>query len=444
MKVFLKTYGCQMNERDSEIVLQLLLQRGHVAAQREAEADAIIINTCSVRAKAEDKAIGKLRLLVARSPADRLIGVMGCMVQRLGADVFNKAPGVHFAVGTQAFACIPDLLERAGPGRPPILVLEPDGQDMGRPFEHNPGKVAAFVNILFGCNRCCSYCIVPRVRGPEWSRPATQILEEVRALVNAGAREVTLLGQSVMAYGRQAEAVPDLPPSALGLSEPFPRLLEAVAAVPGICRVRFTSGHPAGCTRELARVMAEAPGICPHLHLPMQSGSNRLLSLMNRGYTRESFMEAAMRVKRTVPQLVLSTDVIVGFPSETQADFLDTRRLMDELAFDNAFIFQYSPRPGTRAASMDDDVPASEKLERCQLLLEDQDKRSQKFGQTLLGQYVEVLVEGPSLRDRSRWAGRAPWNRLVVFSTEKSVVPGDLAKVLIERATPQTLAGRLE
>jgi tRNA-2-methylthio-N6-dimethylallyladenosine synthase len=442
MKVFIKTYGCQMNERDSEVVAGLLACAGHVLARREAEAEAILVNTCSVRGKAEDKAIGKLRLLAARSRPGRVLGVMGCLVQRIGAGIFEKVPGLHLAVGTQAYTRLPDLLEDAGPGRPPILALEPGGPPMDRPFGHRPGKVSAFVNILFGCSRACSYCVVPRVRGPEWSRSVSSVLEEVRGLAAGGAREVVLLGQSVMAYGRRGGPPADLPESPLGLREPFPRLVEAVAAVPGIVRVRFTSGHPSGCTDDLARVMAAVPGVCPHLHLPLQSGSDRILALMNRGYTRADYVRAARRLRDAVPGLALSTDVIVGFPSETESDFEETRGLLDELGFDNAFIFQYSPRPGTRAADLPDDVPAADKLRRNHLLLEDQDRRSRAFGEALIGRDVEVLAEGPSRRDRARWAGRTPWNRLVIFAAAGPLAPGDLVRVRVERATPQTLNGR--
>ena len=271
--------------------------------------------------------------------------------------------------------------------------------------------------------------------------PLADIVEEVRRLVDSGVREVTLLGQSVMRYGLRNTAWSDESASPGGYIEPFSRLLEAVAAVPGLARVRFTSGHPSGCTPELIRAMRELPQVCHQLHLPVQAGSDRILKAMRRGYTRDAYLAAASTLRDAIPDIALSTDIIVGFPCETEADFEQTRSLMDAADFDNAFIFKYSPRPGTPAAEWEDDVPDAEKMRRNQVLLEDQDRRSLARNEAQIGHTVEVLCEGPSRRNPQRWAGRTPANRIVVFEPERDLQPGELIRVHIERATPHTLYG---
>ena len=285
-------------------------------------------------------------------------------------------------------------------------------------------------------------CIVPDVRGTEYRRPAREILAEISALARNTVREVTLLGQSVMNYGR-ANAVwgPSDAPSPGGYTEPFARLLEAVAALPGIARVRFTSGHPSGVTDQLVRAVSTEPRICHHLHLPVQSGSDRILRLMRRGYTRADYLDAVRRLRAAMPDFAITTDVIVGFPGETGEDFEATRSLMNEAGFDNAFIFKYSPRPGTPAADMEDDVSEAEKMRRNQVLLEDQDVRGAAANRRLVGTLQDVLVEGPSLRNAARWAGRSPGNKIVVFEPAAGLQPGALAQIRITRAAPQTLYG---
>ena len=442
MRFHIRTYGCQMNGRDSESVSALLTRRGF-AAVSEAEADLVLVNTCSVRGKAEDKALGKLGLLVAtkRDRPDRRVGAFGCMVQRLGAALFEKVPGLDLAVGPRALSRIPAILDRVASGEGPVLDVNEADVEWETLSGHVEGNISAFVNILFGCERRCAYCVVPSVRGREWSRPAERVLEEVRGLAASGCREVTLLGQSVMSYGRRNAVWPETVRSPRGNVEPLPRLLEAVGAVNGIWRVRFTSGHPSGCTPELARAMAEVPAVCPHLHVPVQSGSDRILKRMGRGYTVDEYRAAIARLREAVPDMAVTTDIIVGFPSETEAEFEMTRSLMDEIGFDNAFIFKYSPRPGTRAAEWPDDVPETEKRRRNAVLLEDQDRRSLAARQGRIGRTVEVLVEGPSLRNPSRWSGRTGANRIVVFERVDEIQPGDRVAVRIEGATPQTLYG---
>jgi tRNA-2-methylthio-N6-dimethylallyladenosine synthase len=437
----IRTYGCQMNERDSDAVAALLRGNGFAPAAVEDDADLVIVNTCSVRGKAEDKALGKLGLLAA-SKNDRpglRVGAIGCMVQRLGPAIFDRVPGLDFAVGPAALPRLPDILERVGAGMGPVL----DTGEASPVLTGHGAGVCAFVTILLGCDRRCAYCIVPHVRGPERSRPPADVVAEVRRLAEAGAREVTLLGQSVMAYGVRQAVWPEGTASARGFTEALPRLLDEVCSVPGIMRVRFTSGHPSGCTAELARAMRELGPVCGHLHLPVQSGSDRILAAMGRGYTADGYRGAVTRLREAVPSISLTTDVIVGFPSETGAEFDETRSFMEEIGFDNAFIFKYSPRDGTPAAALEDDVPDSEKRRRNRVLLEDQERRGLRRNQRLVGRRVEVLVEGVSLRNSARWSGRTRGNRIVVFDPVPGMAPGDLVTVAVERAMPQTLYGQV-
>ncbi len=436
------TYGCQMNVRESEAAARALLDAGYTQAPDEASADIIVVNSCSVRGKAEDKALGKLGLLCAtkRERPTRVVGLMGCMAQRLGSEVFKKIPALDFAIGTRCAESIVPAVQSALQGAP-TLALRDLHETPDAPSGHVvEGSFSAFVTILLGCNRRCTYCIVPDVRGDEWSRPARDVLAEVEALAAAGIREVTLLGQSIMNYGLRTPAFDEAdPPSPGGYTLPFPRLLEAVAAIPGIERIRFTSGHPSGVTDELIRLYKEEPKLCHHLHLPVQSGSTGVLSRMRRGYTREQYLAAVSRLRQAVPSIAITTDVIVGFPGESEADFQETRTLMEEAAFDNAFIFKYSPRPGTVSATWDDDVTEEEKARRNQVLLGDQDLRGARRNQDLVGTQQEVLAEGPSLRNKARWSGRTSANKIVIFTPPEGLKPGDMLTLTITRAAPQTL-----
>jgi len=432
-----------MNERDTDAAAALLLGHGFERAAGEAEADVVIVNTCSVRGKAEDKALGKLGLLVAgkRDRPRRKVGVIGCMAQRLGADALQAVPGLDFVLGTHRLFRLPDVLREIADGGGPVVDVGEEGEDREALAAHTPGRVAAFVNILYGCDRRCAYCVVPQVRGREWSRPPSAILDEIRRLAAEGVKEVTLLGQSVMNYGRGAPVWRGAAAAPAGWSEPLPRLLAAASRIPGIARLRFTSGHPSGCTAELARAMAELPAVCEHMHLPLQSGSDRMLERMRRGYTTAEYRCAVARLRAALPNLGLTTDVIVGFPAETAEDFERTRAMCEEMAFDNAFIFKYSPRPGTAAAQWQDDVPAGEKMRRNRILLADQDRRGLALNRRRIGRVEEVLIEGPSLRNSARWAGRTRSNKLVVFDPAPGLEAGRLAAVRIERAMAQTLYG---
>ncbi len=444
MRFILHTYGCQMNVRDSEAVSALLAAAGHSPAPTEDDADLIVVNSCSVRGKAEDKALGKLGLLCAakRYRPNLIVGLMGCMAQRLGTDIFKYVKALDFTVGTRRCGAIPRMVARVLAGETGICEISSPDEIPDAPDAHTDSGYSAFVTVLLGCNRRCAYCIVPDVRGPEYSRPGREILAEIAALARNNVREITLLGQSVMNYGR-ANAVWDTSdaPSAGGYTEPFARLLEAVAAIPGIIRIRFTSGHPSGVTDQLVRVAASLPQICHHLHLPVQSGSDRILRAMRRGYTRADYLDAVRRLRAAMPDFALTTDVIVGFPGETETDFEETRTLMNAADFDNSFIFKYSPRPGTPAADMENDVSDIEKMRRNQVLLEDQDLRGVAANQRLVGALQDVLIEGPSLRNAARWCGRSPGNKIVVFNPKAGLEPGQLARIRITRAAPQTLYG---
>ena len=468
MLFHIHTYGCQMNVRDSEAVAAILEERGHARAPDEDAADIVVVNTCSVRAKAEDKAMGKLGLLCAskRERPRRIVGVMGCMAQRMAAELFRSFPTLDFVVGTRATALVPEAVERAARGerrvclvgqsdapRQPSTAIDSHQQPSTAPEQalppradvvtaHEPGAIATFVTILLGCERKCAYCIVPTVRGTEYSRPGADVVREVRAVVEAGARDVTLLGQSVMRYGIRTTVWPADHESPMGFAEPLPRLFEAIAReVPALRRIRFTSGHPSGVTPELVRAMRDIPALCPHIHLPVQSGSDRILATMGRGYTRAGYLEAVARLREAVPDIAITTDVIVGFPGETEEDFNLTRSLLEEAAMDNAFVFKYSSRPGTRSALWPDDVTPEEKARRNQVLLADQDVRGQRLNDAWVGREVEVLAEGPSLRNAERWSGRSPQNKIVVFAPPSGLRPGDFVRVRIDSAQPQTLYG---
>ena len=436
MKFLVHTYGCQMNVRDSEAVEAMLLAAGHTKATCEDDAELVIVNSCTVRQKAEEKAVGKTGNLCA---AGKLTGLMGCAVKRLGEDVFKRLPKLDFAVGPRAIGLIPKII---ADGRYPRLELGDDMMSQAL-ASHVEGGVQAFVTILVGCDNRCSYCIVPDVRGHEYSRPAREVVAEVRALVENGVKEVCLLGQSVLRYGVRNPAWFDSdPPSPGGYREAFPRLLEALAAIPDLKRIRFTSAHPKGCTDELMRAYREFPQVCRHLHLPVQSGSDRILEDMGRHYTRAEYLAAVAKLREFDPEFALTTDVIVGYPGETEADFEATRSLMQEAGFDNSFVFKYSPRPGTRSAAKPDDVPKAEKERRDQVLLADQEARGLARNSRLVGTVREVMVEGPSKRNKARFSGRDSGNRIVVWDVSPDSPPlrtGEMVKLRIIDAHAQIL-----
>ena len=448
-----------MNVRDSEAVEALLLAAGHEKAVGEADADLVIVNSCTVRQKAEEKAVGKAGYLCSTG---KVVGLMGCAVKRMGEQVFARLPKLDFAVGPRRFGLIPRLLERIAAGERRILEVGDDDVPLGldaHPDIARAGTSAQFqsyVTVLLGCDNRCSYCIVPDVRGHEYSRPAREVIAEVRCLAERGVKEVCLLGQSVLRYGVRNRAWAEDEPNPHGYTEAFPRLLAALNEIPCLERIRFTSAHPKGCTDELVRVYRECPKVCRHLHLPVQSGSDRILAEMGRHYTRAEYLAAVGRLRAFDPEFAVTTDVIVGYPGETEADFEATRSLMEEAEFDNAFVFKYSPRPGTRSAALEDDVPTAEKERRNQVLLADQETRGLRRNEALVGTVREVMVEGPSKRNRARWSGRDSGNRIVVWDiggadTTKPTQSGDglrpsqkigtLLRLKITEAHPQILVG---
>ena len=448
MRFKIHTYGCQMNVRDSEAIAAMLCAAGHERVEDEAAAELVIVNSCTVRDMAERKAIGKAGNLVADG---KITGLTGCAVKRLGAAVFEKVRNLDFAVAPRRIGLIPKIvaeLEASGRGGKRVGVLELDTADetpsgLSAHLDVGAGGTSpfqSFVTVLVGCDNRCSYCIVPDVRGHEYSRPAAEVVAEIRALVAHGVKEVCLLGQSVLRYGRRNAAWSE-DPQPSGYSEPFPRLLEALSAIDGLERIRFTSAHPGGCTDELLRAFREFPKVCRHLHLPVQSGSDRVLAEMGRRYTRAEYLAAVSRLREFDPEFAVTTDVIVGYPGETEEDFEATRSLMEEAQFDNAFVFKYSPRPGTRAAAKPDDVSVEEKERRDQVLLADQERRGLVRNGRLVGTVRRVLLEGPSKRNAERWSGRDSGNRIVVFPPVAGLRAGDFAEVRISEAHAQILVG---
>jgi len=416
--VFLKTYGCQMNERDSEQVLRQLQDRGYRSAASEKEADVILLNTCSVRDLAEQKALrkmGNLRALRKKNPGV-VLGFLGCMAQRRGAALDKDIAGLDLVVGTQKFHRVPDLVEEArqarlgGRARFFAEVGEEAGSE-GTIRDHvlTPRQVTAFVSVMQGCDMHCSFCIVPTTRGEERSRPIADIRDEVCRLVDEGIREVTLLGQIVNMYGRRI-------PARDGKSA-FVQLLEELEGIPGLERIRFTSPHPRGMKPDLIGGYGRLKKLCQHLHLPVQSGSDRILKQMGRGYTSDRYLRIIEQVRQACPDIGLTTDIIVGYPGETAADFDATKKLMEQVDFDNAFIFRYSPREGTRASNEKGGaVPEELKKERNQELLDLLTRRAKEKAKLRIGSLVEILVEGPSQTKPSRLTGRSRQNRPVVFA----------------------------
>ncbi|HVU32667.1 MAG TPA: tRNA (N6-isopentenyl adenosine(37)-C2)-methylthiotransferase MiaB [Opitutaceae bacterium] len=452
-RVHIKTYGCQMNERDSEAVAAMLRSRGYRIVPDEDDCDILLLNTCSVRDAAEQKAIGKAGYLQQRKrkQPDFVLGILGCLAQNRGASLLDQLPDVDLIVGTQKFHQVPDYLDNLRAAREagvPIgstivdiaeeagsqntikdhLLPEPaDGQPADRP-------VTAFVSIQQGCNMDCSFCIVPKTRGDERSRPMDAIVEECRALAARGVREITLLGQIVTSYGRRDY-------THTGGVTPFVQLLERVHAIDGIERIRFTSPHPRGFRDDLIAAYGRLPKLCGYVHLPMQSGSNRILRAMNRPYTRERYQEIVAALRAAHPEMYFSTDVIVGFPGESVEDFELTRELFEACDFDMAYVFKYSIRTGTPAATLPDQVAEEEKERRNQVLLSILEQNSKRRTSTLIGRVEEVLVEGPD-KSGARFTGRTRGNRVCVFEAHPRLV-GSLVPLRIVRATVSTLYGEV-
>ncbi|MDZ4787864.1 MAG: tRNA (N6-isopentenyl adenosine(37)-C2)-methylthiotransferase MiaB [Blastochloris sp.] len=442
---YIKTYGCQMNERDSDQVARHLQQRGYTRAPHEREADVILLNTCSVRDMAEQKAIDKMhniKSLKKKKPA-LVLGFMGCMAQSRGAELSKMIPGVDLVIGTQKYHRVADyvegLLQRNNQDmdnlRQPIVDTAEEEGSQNAIRDHTTEKtgVTAFVSIMQGCNMHCTFCIVPYTRGSERSRPLAEIVAEVKDLVLRGVKEVTLLGQIVNLYGRHEF------PKEKDRS-PFVQLLYALDAIDGLERIRFTSPHPIGYKEDLIHAFSDLEKLCEHVHLPMQSGSTRILKLMHRTYSAEQYLRLTEKIRAACPEVALTTDVIVGFPGETEEDYQQTRQLVQQVAFDNAFIFRYSERRGTPAASLLDQVAEEIKDQRNQDLLRVIDESAFKKAEALNGQIVEILVEGPSKNNIARYSGRTRGNKLVIIPAERRHL-GQLLPVRITESTGFTFYG---
>jgi len=449
-RVHIKTYGCQMNERDSEAVASMLRARGYRIVPSEDECDILLLNTCSVRDAAEQKAIGKAGYLSARKrrQPDFVLGILGCMAQNRGASLLEQLPDVDLIIGTQKFHQVPGYLDNLRAARSAglpvgetIVDIAEEAGSQNAIKDHlvpedaaAPRQVSAFVSIQQGCNMDCAFCIVPKTRGDERSRPMDDIVRECAELAERGVREITLLGQIVTSYGRRDYAH-------TGGITPFVQLLERVHAIDGIARIRFTSPHPRGFKDDLVQAYARLPKLCGYAHLPMQSGSDRILRAMNRPYTRERYREIVASLRAVRPDMYFSTDVIVGFPGETEEDFAQTRELFADCNYDMAYIFKYSVRSGTPAADMGDQVPDEVKEARNQELLEILRQNSLRRNAALLGTVEEVLVEGPD-KTGQRFTGRTEGNRVAVFAADPRLV-GEVVPLRIERASVSTLYGEL-
>ncbi len=430
------TFGCQMNERDTETIAGMCEEMGYTNVDSVEDSDLIIINTCCVRESAENRTlghIGNLKRLKDKNP-DLVIAVCGCMVQQEQAaeTLLKRAPHLDILFGTHNLHQLPKLVAHVKEtGKSVIDVWQSEGEIVEHLPTRREGKLKAFVTIMYGCNNFCTYCIVPYVRGRERSRKTEDIVAEVTRLAEAGFLEVTLLGQNVNSYGKDLPGEVD-----------FADLLLAVNDVPGIERIRFTTSHPRDLSDKMILAVAQGSKICEHFHLPVQAGSNRILTKMNRGYTREYYLERAAKVRELAPGAAISTDLIVGFPGEREEDFADTLDLVQKVEFDAAYTFLYSPRSGTPAAEMQEQLSAEVKKDRLRRLMDLQNEISLRSNQKLLGKVVEVLVEGESKTDKDKLSGRTRTNELVVFPGPKSL-QGKLVPVKIVEAGTWTLVGEL-
>ena len=432
-RVYIETYGCQMNEHDSERMLRLL-EGFHYTETKEAnQADLILINTCSVREKPEHKvysALGRFRKLKERKGT--VIGVAGCVAQQEGKRMLDRVPYLDLVIGTHAIPMLAQLLERIEVSGQRVCETRFDqsGEYLKTLLPEKPlATVKSYVTIMQGCDHFCSFCVVPYVRGRERSRPSWEILEEIRHLAEMGVKEVFLLGQNVNGYGKGLEGEVD-----------FPSLLSRINEIEGIERIRFTTSHPADLSDALTQDFSELEKLCEHIHLPFQSGSDRILKAMHRGYTRESYLERIERLKEVCPSIAITADVIVGFPGEEEEDFKETLDLMEKAKFDDLFSFKYSPRKGTRAAQLQNQVEEEVKQDRLSILQKIQRETTLEKNQALEGQVEQVLVEGRSKQSDQDVTGRTRSNKIVNFPGDMNLA-GKLVSVKILKAYPHSLRG---
>ena len=433
--LYIETYGCQMNVADSEVVASVMKMAGYDPCETLDNADAVFLNTCSVRDNAEQKIIHRLEALNAlrRKGRHLIIGVLGCMAERVKDDLLNKY-GADLVAGPDAYLSLPDLIAQAETGNKAMdieLSLTETYRDIV-PERYCGSRISGFVSIMRGCNNFCHYCIVPYTRGRERSRDVESILREVKDLESRGYKEVTLLGQNVNSY---CWVKTD------GSKILFPELLRTVAQSAPDMRIRFSTSHPKDMSDETLQVIAEEPNVCKHIHLPVQSGSNRILKLMNRKYTREWYLDRVAAIRRIIPDCGLSTDIFAGYCSETEEDHQLSLSLMKDCAYDSAFMFKYSERPGTFASKhLPDDVPEETKIRRLEELIALQNELSAASNQKCIGNKYEVLIEGVSKRSREQLFGRTEQNKVVVFD-RGSHHPGEYIRVKITDASSATLKG---
>ncbi len=433
-KVYVETYGCQMNFSDTEIISSVLISEGYGTTDDASDADVIFLNTCAIRDNAEQRIhlrLQQLKGLKRRNPK-LVIGVLGCMAERMKSTLFEKEKIVDLIAGPDAYRSLPQLIELAETGQKAanvFLSLEETYADI-TPVRRE--GVSAFLSIMRGCDNMCSFCVVPFTRGRERSRPASSLLDEIRRLSDEGFKEITLLGQNVNSYFDETSMVS------------FAELMYRASLINPKMRIRFTTSHPKDISEELIAVMAERPNLCKFIHLPVQSGSSRILAKMNRNHTREHYLEKIAMIKSKLPECALSTDIITGFCSETEADHAETLSLLREVRYDYAFTFIYSERPNTPAAKhFPDDVPSDVKQRRLSEIVAVQRRISDEIHRSLLGKVFEVLIEGNSKRSAEMWMGRTDENRVVVFpKTAQSAQAGDLVNVRITEATSATLLGK--
>ncbi|MDQ2862816.1 MAG: tRNA (N6-isopentenyl adenosine(37)-C2)-methylthiotransferase MiaB, partial [Bacteroidota bacterium] len=453
-KYYIESYGCQMNFADSEVVASILNEKGFGSTIHFQEADIIFLNTCSIREKAEltvRKRLTEFRKIKTYNPG-LLIGVLGCMAERLKSKFIEEERLVDIVVGPDAYRSLPGLIEEAESGQKGVNVLLSRDETYGdiSPIRLNSNGVTAFVSIMRGCNNMCSFCVVPFTRGRERSRDPESVLNECKNLFDEGYREVTLLGQNVDSYywhSNVPSPVGELPAvnASLGEAVSFAKLLEKVAQISPLLRVRFSTSHPKDITDEVLLTMAKYENICKYIHLPVQSGSTRILQMMNRTYTKEWYLAKAKRIKEILPGCGLSTDVITGFCTETEEDHKETLSLMECCAYDLAYMFFYSERPGTLAARrFTDDVPEEIKKRRLFEVVALHRIQSLKSMQKEVGKTAKVLIEGNSKKSDQHWQGRSDNNKVVVFAKNEILKKGDYANVVIESCTAGTLIGKVK
>lgn len=433
-KLFLQTFGCQMNESDSDWVYSSLREKGYARVQAPEEADVLLINTCSVRENAEVKAYNHLHLFrrLKKDNPGLVIGVMGCMAQNLQEAILDKFPHVDIVCGPKELGGIPEFIERARDGERVLACRQDVSNFFPRQVVARQGEFRAYVKVMEGCDKFCSYCIVPFTRGREESRSVAEIVSEIGKFVEHGYQEVMLLGQNVNSYGKDFADGTD-----------FMSLLEAVNAVPELKRIRFMTSHPHDANDRMFDAMAGLDKVCEHLHLPLQSGSDRMLPLMKRGYTLAEYTQKIARLRRRIPDISITTDLIVGFSTETEEDFQQTLRVVDELGFDSAYMFKYSVRPGTSAErTLDDDVPETVKQERFLRLKERVESGALRGHQSWVGRRVEVLIEKADERHPGRGLGRDRQFRNFVIEGGAGCV-GQIVSVRVTSATAASLYGEI-